>query len=183
MKIKLSKNFFNGVFLTVRQVQLSLDRSLLDDWGNLISFFSCRSYVGDLAEAFDSLISAYSDSDSGPGGSIFQNISTGSLIFGGYFMSVDEMIFLRQALLDFFALLQKSASHEEIVNLRLRFYGIEESMRKRIGREVSSFDAVEHFNQAAHLECKEIHDFVGADWIQEIEDRDTHRKTDRDTHK
>ncbi len=166
---RLDKNFLLGLYLFLRQLQLSIDRSLNDDWAALVEYLSYKTSV---QEVLDKLQSASTiDLEKRAGDKVERPcLSKGlsSVVGRKNCLSNEEIIYIYAKLKTIASfLVGDSAPHREaLINLRMDLLHSEELVKIRISKKyLTSKEFVEHFNQNEALACKGIDELVGRSWL------------------
>lgn len=166
---RFEKSFLLGLYLFLRQLQLSIDRSLNDDWAALVEYLSCKTSV---LKVLDKLQSASTiDLEKSADDEVEKpRLSRGlsSVVGRKNCLSDKELIFIYAKLrtMATFLLKDKAPDREVLINLRMDLQHSEELVRSRISsKSLTDKEFVEHFNQNESLACKGVEELVGGSWL------------------
>jgi hypothetical protein len=170
MKFRFDQSFLLGLYLFIRQLQLSIDRSLNGDWEKLVEYFEAKTSVSEVLEKLKSISTI--DFESKTVGELTKPALVESLLSAiagrQNTLSEEELVFIFSRLQEFSALLScsESPNPQALINLRLELQRAEDLVSSRIDKKtLAGKEFVEHFNQNDSLECKAINDLVGGAWL------------------
>lgn len=155
MKFFLPSSFAIGLFVYVRQSQLSLDRAPAAFRVPICSYHDahglpCPRHV---AARLDETLSRYSG--------IWDRLIGKSIS-----LSARDLSEVRDALRDLQTIIDGTVveSNFEKVRIRMELANVEILLSKKLGRKVRAVEGVAHLNQAPHLCHMAFRDAVGAAW-------------------
>ncbi|MEJ2613153.1 MAG: hypothetical protein P8179_24650 [Candidatus Thiodiazotropha sp.] len=159
------KKFLLGLYLFLRQLQLSIDRSL-DDWTGLVGYLSSKTPIETVLDKLRSTSTINLD-DSAIGGVERPALSSGvlaSALDRKNCLSDEELVYIYANLrtLDSYLLGDDSPDRQALIDLRIDLQYSEDLVRKRINKSaLTGKEFVEHFNQNETLTCASIEELVG----------------------
>ncbi|OUS03835.1 hypothetical protein A9Q81_06820 [Gammaproteobacteria bacterium 42_54_T18] len=160
--------FLTGLYLYVRQSQLSVDRVICNKWEAIVDFFDDRI-------AAEDVLNSIHERTGVEFGAIQLNVSDRPKVFRlipRIFMrklclTSHQLEFIVNSIGCFSRYLQNSEapSDQDLVELRMDLYLSEQIIGSRLKRySDDSLHFVEHLNQSQELECKSIKELLGRDW-------------------
>lgn len=170
-KIYFDRRFLYGLYLYVRQIELSVDRAFGDDWQKLVQFFSDRTPVDSVLAKLLAMAKLTSvDCADRPivveQAGIWRRILSRFLPGGSSYLTIEELQNICGRLKKFSEYLQcASPSRDDLVRLRMDLFSAERLIERRIaiGHDVESV-CVEHFNQNLSLPCRPLQVIIGHSW-------------------
>ncbi len=169
MKVLFEQKFLLGLFLFIRQLQLSIDRSLNDDWKKLAVYLKSKASIQDVLERLISISKLdlkksrlHSSKRSLPKRllpSFFSRLNT---------LTENEIIFIYSRLQSVSVILSdhEPPNRQELISLRYDLYQAEELVKGKIEKSaVKDKEYVAHFNQNKHLVFRELDELVGEAWL------------------
>lgn len=191
MAVVASRNFYYGLALYARQVQLSLHRCYESEWGAMAVFLFQSSRPEKIREAIEALRESHSLSDSAFLLMWWRLLCLLRIRTNKVFLTTDEanqVCFLLDELSSI--LCGDYPGREEVLRIRLCFVNLEALLESRLGWARKGEYAVAHFAQSSNGPWFAISHFVGIEWpnAENAEDnrnrnRDDKDHKDRDTHK
>ncbi len=169
--VRIPKSFLYAILVVSRQLALSLDRSLFDDWGAFLDFFGDRERETYLAvlNRFSQMDEIDFDHTSEVHGlkdlTLISRIWSRACFFAGehVWLPRNDLIFARSALQSGLQLIEPGArpTDSEITNTRMRLSECEAVFEQRVtANALRRAQAVEHFNSSLHFEHIPIDDLV-----------------------
>jgi hypothetical protein len=170
MKHKIDNMFLLGLYLFLRQLQLSVDRSLNDDWEKLVDYLSSKTAIEKVLDKLRSIttIDLQTNVDHHDGSPSATNRILDLFHINKQKLSNQEIAFIYTQLksINSFLSKKKRPERETLISLRISLQRAEELVASRIGKyELKGKEFVEHFNQNEIRGCKKLEELVGGSWI------------------
>ncbi len=170
MKKRIDTNFLLGLYLFIRQLQLSIDRSLNDDWTKLVRYLDSKTSIQMVLDRLQSMSTINLEDKIAIEGVYKPTLSKG---FWGTFiarkscLTDEELIYIYAQLKILVSLLKNnSPDHKELIELRMNLFHSEALVANRISkRNLVNKEFVEHFNQNEFLSFESIDKLVGKPWL------------------
>lgn len=169
MKVLFEQKFLLGLFLFLRQLQLSIDRSLNDDWEKLVVYLKSKTSIQEVLERIISISkldlkksSLHASKQSLPKRllpSFFCRLNT---------LTENELNFIYRRLKSCSVILSdhEPPGRQQLISLRYDLYQAEELVKGKMEKSaVKDKEYVTHFNQNKHLIFREIDELVGGAWL------------------
>lgn len=170
MTEKLEISFLLGLYLYLRQLQLSIDRSFNGDWASLIDYFSSRTPVQAVLNKLQT-ISTIDLNKATVEGVKRPALSKGLLSYVRWhknYLTDEELIFIYARLKTWALIFSQENVPEQgsLIELRIDLQHAEELVAGRISKSaLTGKKFVEHFNQNESLACRGIDELVGESWL------------------
>ena len=169
-KIHANKKMLLGMYLLLRQTELSLHRLSGGDWPGMVKFFADRSQVLDGVHAWMNERLARAGYQLGMVSADRPASSAGihNRLFTGKFLSDEELAFIVAQLRELRDLLKREEppAHLEMIRFREQVcHGESLVASKLTDWDTRAIDCVVHYDQNERLVCFEIDQLLGNDWL------------------
>lgn len=163
------KRFLLGLFLFLRQLQLSIDRSF-DDWVGLVGYLSSKTPIETVLDKLQatSTIDLDNSTIDGVERPALSNGLLASVLGRKNCLSGEELVYIYMHLKTLSSYLLRDDPHgrQDLIDLRMDLQYSENLVRGRINRSaLTGKEFVEHFNQNETLTCASIDELVGDSWL------------------
>jgi len=151
----VSRSFVVGLFVYVRQAALSLHRA------PEAFLAAMRSYYGTHGLPRPERVVAHIDGALSRRAGVLERLLGSSISF-----DEKELMSIRHSLHELQTTLDGKAveSDEEKVRIRLALSAVEELIRRKLGRQSSRAEKIEHLNETSGLSARSFIEVVGAGW-------------------
>lgn len=167
MNIQFTSNFLLGLYLFLRQSQLSIDRCPPDSWNKLVNYFEVRTPIRRVIKVLENTALVSIDNISVD--EIVNSLNKRNVLSiwrSKNCLSEKELTYIYSCLLVLEDMFSCFPDRETLVNLRLRLADAEMIVYNRLKRKtVVGRENIEHFNQSDMLSCKSIDELVGDVWL------------------
>lgn len=172
-RVYVKHNFFLGLFCSLRQLELSLDR--FDIWEKLLEFFSKRTPIISIMDALKSLLKKTNEPLKSRNNFVNRNTFFNKWLqyalshFGRkpylYSEEIGYIHFLLGAVLQLFR--RREKPNQECLNeLRIKLRFCYEGFKFRLPEAaIRKGISIEHYNQNEILQCLPLEEIVGKDWL------------------
>lgn len=168
--MKLNKTFLLGLYLYVRQVELSIDRSLHVDWDTIVDYFADKTPIETLIKKLESVTTI--ELKDIPFDTVVKPKvrlrPLPLLLRKKYCLSDEELIYIYTQLSLLSKVMVRGASpkRKQRTDLRMSFSHCESILFSRLKpRDYKDKIYVEHYNQNPILRCKPLEELIGNDWL------------------
>lgn len=164
------RRFLVGLYLLLRQLQLSIDRSYGSTWESLVNYFAERTPIQNVLNRLKNanVVDMDQYSDEAVEQPKFDTRLFSRLMKQKGCLSEKELLFVYRKLKVVYLLFgdKDPPDHEHLVRLRLDLAHAEDLIRNRLDKKlIKNKCCVEHFNQNEILDCKSLDELVGNGWL------------------
>ena len=172
-RVYVKHNFFLGLFCSLRQLELSLDR--FDIWEKLLEYFSKRTPIISVMDALEALLEKNNESLKSRNTFAIRDTFLNKWLqyalshFGRkpylYSEEIWHIHYLFAAVLQLFR--KREKPEQKCLNeLRIKLRFCYEGFRFRLHESsIKKGNSIEHYNQNDILQCLPLEEIVGKDWL------------------